>query len=357
MNSILIVNTFGIGDVLFTTPVISNLHRAYPQARIVYLANRRTAEFLKHNPKIHKVLVYERDEFHAVYRRNPLAFALKWRALVEEIKAERFDAVFNFFLNRTFVSICWLAGVPMRVGYDFRGRGQFLTHRYPLVRYEGRHVVEYYLDLLRRQDIPVHDTSLEMPLSAGDDEWAAQWLKSHSIAGHPLLVAMVPGGGASWGKHAQNKRWPAAQYAQLADKVVADLGAAVILIGDAKEEALCQEIARLAHHPFYSAVGQTSVTQMAALFKRCRLAIANDGGPLHVAVAVKTPTIGIFGPVDDAVYGPYPPAGHEVVKLGIACQPCYRNFYVNDCSHSKCLQELSVEDVYKKVERKVHAKL
>ena len=349
MNNILLINPFGIGDVLFTTPVVGNLRRMYPHARIVYIGNRRTAELLSRNPKIDQVLVYERDEFYAAYQRNVFLFVQKWADFIREIKGGRFDAVFDFSLNCTFGFIGWLCGIPKRIGYDYRGRGYFLTHKFFLEGYEGRHVIEYYLDLLRHEGIAVVDTRMELLLSVEDKEWARQWLGARGIDFNKPLFAMVPGGGASWGAQAKNKRWPADKYADLADKIIADSGAAVILMGDAGEEQLCQEIVRLAHFPLYSAAGQTTLMQMAALLDRCRLAIVNDGGPLHVAVALGVKTVSIFGPVDAAVYGPYPPGGHGVAVKGLACQPCYRRFRQAQCGHLSCLRDLSVEDVYKHV--------
>lgn len=346
---ILLINPFGIGDVLFTTPVIGNLRLHNPQARIGYLANRRTADFLRGNPKIDRVFVYERDEFVK-------DLAGQWKQLYHEVRQERFEAALDFSMNSNFGFFCQMAGIPVRLGYDFRGRGRFLTRKWPLSGYEGRHVVEYYLDLLRKIGLPAQVLPLEMPVRGEDTQWALQWLKNQGIGQERLKIAVVPGGGASWGSQAQNKRWPPEKYAHLVDKMIADLKAVVILMGDIKEEPLCQEVARLAHYPVHSAAGQTSLMQMAALMKFCGLVIANDGGPLHVAAAAGAATVGIFGPVDEAVYGAWPPQGQATAAAKIACRPCYRNFRMTDCRHISCLQVLSVEDVYQKVHRKAQSK-
>ena len=345
---ILIINPFGIGDVLFTTPVISNLRRAYPDAFIGYIGNRRTIDFLKCNSKINQVWAYERDEYYAVYKKNPILFLKKWMDFIRDIKDLHFDVVFDFSLNSTFGFVSMLSGISKRIGYDYRGRGRFLTEKLPLQGFEGRHVIAYYLDLLNHIGIDASDHSMEMPIAPSEEVWADQWLKDQGISGK-TLIAVVPGGGQSWGTQAQNKRWPAVKYADLVDKIIADSPDAVILMGDQSEKELSQEVTRLAHRPLYSAVGETSLTQMAALFKKCRLAIVNDGGPLHVAVAVGIPTVSIFGPVDPMVYGPFPSKGHQVVQKSLACQPCYRRFRMASCLHLSCLQELSVEQVYRKV--------
>lgn len=347
---ILVINPFGIGDVLFTTPVISNLRQAYPQASIAYLANRRTAEFLKLNPDITHVFVYERDEFVESYRQNPLKFAQKWFGLYKNIKQENFDLVLDYSLNSTFGFLSAACGIKKRVGFDYRKRGRFLTDKVPFFGFEGKHTIEYNLDLLRHIQIPVTVNQMTFSISAEYKQWAHDWLVQNKIDPSKPLIAVLPGGGASWGKDAGNRRWAASKFADLVDKIIENFDAAIILLGDSKEEELCRQVVNQAHFPLYFAAGKTTLPGMAALLARCRLAIVNEGGPLHVAVAVGTKTVSIFGPVDPQVYGPHPLNGHTVVQKGLPCQPCYRRFRMAQCGHISCLGELSVEEVYRKVQ-------
>ncbi len=342
LRKILIINPYGIGDVLFTTPVISHLREAFPGAQVSYLANRRTADFLKAQPDIHQVIVYERDECVQDRRR--------YLALYATVKQGAFDAAFDFSLNSFFGFLALAAGIKKRIGFDFRGRGRFLTDRLPLAGYEERHAVDYYMDLLRLVDLPVQQRPLKLEVPSAEAKWAGQWIKDHGIDAAKPLIALVPGGGASWGQSASLKRWPVIQFAHLADKIIENFDAAVILMGDSKEQELCRELGAQAHFPLYSAVGETSILKMAALLKHCRAAIVNDGGPLHVAVASGVRTVSLFGPVDPRVYGPYPSQGHTVVQKDLPCQPCYRRFRMARCGHVSCLRELSVEEVYRKVQ-------
>jgi len=339
---ILIINPYGVGDVLFTTPVISNLRLGLPQASIAYLANRRTADFFKSNPDIAQVFVYERDEFVGNYQ--------KYLELFNSIKQQKFDVVFDFSLNSSFGFLSFACGIKKRVGFDYRKRGRFLTDRVPLLGFEEKHVVEYYLDLLRLMEIPVVTKQMKLDAPSKDIQWAQEWLNRHKVDPAKPLIAVLPGGGASWGVAAGHKRWPASKYAHLMDKIVENFDAAIILLGDSKEEELCREVVSLAHFPLHFAVGETSLLELAALLMRCQGAILNDGGPLHVAVAAGVKTVSIFGPVDPHVYGPYPASGHTVVQKALPCQPCYRRFRMARCGHINCLNELSVEEVYRKVQ-------
>jgi lipopolysaccharide heptosyltransferase II len=336
--------------VLFTTPVISNLRRAYPQAHIAYLANRRTADFLKLNPDINQVFVYERDVFVDAYRQNRLKFAQKWLSFLNEIRREHFEVVFDFSLNTTFGFLSFASGIKRRIGFNYRSRGRFLTDKIELIGFENKHMVDHFLDLLKFIDVPVVDQHLTLAVPDQDIQWAKEWLVKHEVDVRKPLVAVFPGGGASWGNEARFRLWGAANYAQLVDKIIENFDAAVILLGDSKDEALCREVSRLAHFPLYDAVGQTSLLGLAALFKQCRAAIINDAGSVHVAVAVGVKALSIYGPVDPNVYGPYPPAEHMTVQKGLPCQPCYRRFRMPQCSHVSCLRDLSVEEVYRKVQ-------
>ena len=339
---ILIINPFGIGDVLFTTPLVSQLRQVYPDAFIAYMANRRALPVIETNPKIDRIYIYERDEF-----KDDLVAS--WSKLFQTIRQERFEVVFDFSLNASFGFFAMIAGIKQRIGYDYRGRGRFLTDKMPLKGYEGRHVVEYYSDLLRFLNIPLKSNLMEVFVPQADQQWAKQWIKEQKIQEGQLIIAVIPGGGASWGKDAAQKRWPVAQYASLVDKIVAKSKAAIILMGDQKEQALSQELARQSSYPVYDAVGKTSLMQMAALLQLCSFAIVNDGGPLHLAAASGVKTVSMFGPVDPVVYGPYPLSAHLVIQKGLACQPCYRQFRKAGCTHLSCLRDLSVEDVFSRL--------
>ena len=99
MNRIFIINPFGIGDVLFTTPVISNLRKAYPESFIGYISNRRTLPILENNPKVNRVYVYERDEYHKLYQSNPIAYWRQGLNFFKEIRQQRFDMVIDFSMR------------------------------------------------------------------------------------------------------------------------------------------------------------------------------------------------------------------------------------------------------------------
>ena len=149
MRKILIFNTFGIGDVLFSTALIASIKSAFPDDAITYIANRRSAEVLKHNPHIDQILEYERDDFLEVYKRNLIDFMKKWINFFMDIRSRQFDVMFDFSLNRNLGFFFWLCGIPKRIGFNYRQRGTFLTDKILFQEYTGKHIIEYDLDLLK----------------------------------------------------------------------------------------------------------------------------------------------------------------------------------------------------------------
>ena len=349
IKKILVVNIFGIGDVLFTTPLLRNIKKNIPDAVIGYIANRRAEAVLKNNPYINNLYIYERDEFQAISRQSKRLFLKRGWEFLNLIRKEKYDLLIDLSLNRGVGLWAWVAGIPQRVGFNYKKRGLFLTKKIKFAGYEDRHVVEYYLGLLEELGWKVDPAPMDLPITQEDELWADFFLRQQGSPADDPKIAIVPGGGASWGKDAVYKRWPAEKYAQLADKIFANLKTPIILLGDEKERGLCEQIADLMKHKVIMACGQTTIGQCSALFKQCALAVVNDGGPLHIAVASGIPTIAIFGPVNENVYGPYPRANHFVVTHDIACRPCYHQFRRASCDHLSCLNNIEVNDVFQKV--------
>lgn len=357
MRKILVINFFGIGDVLFTVPLLRNIREQVPDAFIGYVCNRRVLPILEHNPLINKIYIYERDEYFELQKKSPWQAWQKALREISEIRAQHFDTVIDLSLNSSFSFLSWFLGIPQRVGFNHKNRSPFLTRKININGYAGQHLVEHNLGLLPQIGLEARFRKMEIFLQPQDVQWARETLRQHQLAANDCLVAVVPGGGASWGRDARFKRWPAEQYGRLIDIIVEKFSAKIILLGDFKEQELAQGVMKSAHTPIIDLTGKTTLGQYAAMLSLCRLAVVNDGGPLHLAVAAGARTVSIFGPVDEKVYGPYPMAGHAVVTKGIACRPCYRHFRRAQCDHASCLQQLTVEEVFGKVAEMLNEKL
>lgn len=351
---ILVANPFGIGDVLFSIPLVRALRQSDPGGFLGYLCNRRTRELVAGWPDLDWTTTFEKDEFRAAWKRSRKEGFLLLRDLVREVRRERFDLFFDLSLGWHYGLAALWAGIPRRIGFDFRRRGRFLTDRLPVSGFDRQPVPEYYLELLRLAGMPAParvDGSLRLTTEA--QEAGRNYCAALSMEEGAEWVGVVPGGGTSWGPNARYKQWPADRFAQVADSVASRHGARILLLGDRAEEAICRQVAeRMSSRPRIVAEAP-SLPALVGLLSRCHLVIGNDGGTMHLARAVGTPTLSIFGPVDGSVYGPYPPGpNHRVVSKGLACRPCYSSFRFPPCPwDNACLKGLAVDAVLEEADR------
>jgi len=344
---ILIANPFGIGDVLFSLPLVRALREAEKNSSIGYLCNRRTEELVAAWPELDWCLTFEKDEFRAALRDSKMKGIRFLNRTLRAIRKERFDLLIDLSLgwHTGFAGI--LCGIPRRVGFNFHGRGKFLTRAVPLNGFSGRPVTEHYLDLLEPLEIArPAAVSTEIKLPERIEEETRHYLENQGLNPSVRMAGIVPGGGASWGPNAVYKQWPAERFALAADHL-ARRGDQILLIGDARELPLCRAVADRMSHPPRLIVQTPSLLLLAGLLRRCEIVIGNDGGTLHLAAAVGTPTVSIFGPVDPTVYGPQSGGpSHRVVSKTLACRPCYRSFRFPPCPwENACLKDLEVAPV------------
>lgn len=344
---ILFINPFGIGDVLFTTPLLDNIKDTLPEAKIGYLCNRRAFEALENNPSIDKIFIYERDEFVNEQKKSFWKWLSKTMAFINDIKQEKYEIAFDFSLNSQYGLISWLSGIKERVGYDYKGRGKFLNQKIPLDGYKDKHVVDYYAKLIDLKGFNFIKNNLKIYPQADDINKADEALKESGAKPGQKIIVVIPGGGASWGKDALYKQWPINYFLLLCDKIIAKYKAKIIIMGNSAESNLCRQIKDHLKSNVLDLSGSVSLRQMAAICAKSDLVICNDGGPLHIAVASKAKTVSIFGPVDEKVYGPYPYGNHLVITEKVTCRPCYQNFRFPGCNYEiQCLKKLTPDKVF-----------
>ncbi|MEW6407157.1 MAG: glycosyltransferase family 9 protein [Patescibacteria group bacterium] len=347
---ILIINPFGIGDILFTTPIIRAIKENDPTSFVGYLCNKRTKPILVKNVFVDKVFEYEKDDYRNLWKTSKIECLKKFFSFLNTIKKDGFDFVIDLSLGKNYSFFCWLIGIKKRVGFNYKNRGIFLTEKIDLKCYENKHVVKYYLDLLNFLKIRPSTSNLDLFLDKTDDNFADFTLNELGIKNTELLVGVAPWGGASWGKDAKYKQLSIDTYIELINSLVEKYSAKIILFSSPEEKENCQNLINLVKYPIINFCGKTNITQFAALAKKCKLLVTNDGGPLHIAVALDVKTISIFGPVDENVYGPYPKSeNHIIIKKDLDCRPCYKNFKMPRCQDQKCLNLIKSSDILDKI--------
>jgi heptosyltransferase-2 len=346
MKRILVANIFGIGDVLFTTPLIASLKKEIEGAEIGYLCNARTRPVVECNPDVDNIFVYEKDDFVKLWGISKIECLKALFKLFSSIRKSKYDAVFDFTLSREFGLCFALAGIRRRIGLNYKNRGIFLTDKAEFSGFKGRHVTEHYLDLLKKVDIIASVKDMQLVPDEELRAWARAYLSSCGVGEEPVAM-VIPGGGASWGVNAARKRWDPEGFLRVADSLAAQ-GVKIGILGDESETVLCRTIAgRMSAKPLV-VENSLDLKKYIALLSACDLVLCNDGGPLHIAVAVGTKTVSIFGPVDDKVYGPYPTSDKNKVITApeVSCRPCYDRFKLPECKNNmQCLSGIDAEKV------------
>ncbi len=349
---VLIVHPFGIGDALFMTPVIRALNEQGAKKVDLFLGSR-TQELFRHNPFVSEIFVMDHNQL-----KNKTFFErmAETGRLLKSLRKNHYDTLIDLSSLREYAFwAAFFVGIPRRVGFDYKNRGIFLTHRLPLERsFEKKHVIEYYIDLLRLLSVPTRQKTLQLFISEESIVEANRILKEAEVS--EPFIAVAPGGGESWGRDARLKRWPVQFFSELIQKIESgSQGMKVVILGGKNEWELGESLRKLSPALFHNLAGKLSLLGSAAVLKRARLLIANDGGLVHMASAVGTPVAALFGPVDPAVYGPYPEDAKKVaiVNDGPECRPCYQNMrYQADCEHVNCLNTLFPDKVFKELDHR-----
>lgn len=329
---ILIVNVNWVGDVIFSTPFIRAVREANPDAYIACLLHPRCAEVLEGNPRLNEVIFY-----HEETRHKTLAGKLR---LVAELRRRRFNMAFILHRSFTKALLVFLSGIRERIGYATKNRAFLLTKAVEEPA-EELHKVEYFLNIARAAGIPARDASYEFFIQDSDRHFTKDLLAKSSVGDKTLIVVICPGG--NWNP----KRWPKESFALLSDALIERFGVKVVISGAIKDVGLADEIKRLMKNEPIVTCGRTSLKGLAALLERADLVVANDTGPMHIAVAMKARVIALFGPTSPKITGPYGRGNYKVISRNDSCDiPCY-DFSCND---NRCMAAISVEDVLREAE-------
>ena len=329
---ILIRATNWVGDVVMSMPAVEQIRRRFPQAHLAVLARPWVAGLYR-QPLIDEVIPYT-----AGTRRRDLLG--RWR-LAASLRARRFDMA--ILLQNAFDAafITWLAGIPVRVGYDLKRRGLLLTDRIavPASGEIPRHQSYSYLELLRRAGML--DALPEHPC-----------IRLHGLSGLRAAGARrLPGvwlGIAPGSANGHAKRWLPDRFAAAAIAAATETGASVAVFGSPDDREPCQRVAELVRGRGVDAVnfaGDTDVGEFLELAAACTAFIANDSGAMHVADALGVPTVAVFGPTDPEVTGPTGPLS-AVVREPVDCGPCL----LHECPlDHRCMEAVEVGRVAREV--------
>ena len=332
MNNILVITPNWLGDAIFSTPVFKALKKAYPQARLVCLCAPRVKEVLDYCPYVDKVITYDEQKKH----RWPWK---KWK-MIQKIRAEKCDAAFFLHRSMTRALMVFLAGVPLRIGY---GKATWLlTHPVSLPQAD-MHRSDSYLNVLAKFGLNVDEKACELRLKVDDVQTLEEKLQRQGIG--PRDDFMVFNTGGNW----DLKRWPIAYFVELAKRVHKEIKMDIVLSGGGVDVAQCRGIKQESGVPLVVLAGETTLGESLVLYKKAKVVVSADSGPLHLAHSVGAAVVGIFGATRVEVTGPRGSGRKEILFKDVGCNqaPCYHLA----CGNNVCMQAVGVDDVLEAIKK------
>ena len=330
---ILVIKLDHLGDVLLATPVFSNLRRAYPNAELHALTGAWSRVVLEKHPDVNNVEEYNSPAFCRTGQPTSLRETFK---LYRQLRRQKYDLIVELRSDWRTVWFAFLRLTPKRLS---RAALQ-VANKLGFAQFSGTHETTRNLDVLRQAGIPTSVETAIFSVTTEDKKWASDFLATYQIDGQHPLIAIHPGSPIAL------KRWLPERYAELADWLIAQKRAQILFVGVKDEIPITTEIQARMRGESINIAGKTTLTQLASILHTCNVFIGNDSGPMHLAAAVGTQTIGLYGPGDPTRFGP----------AGTKCQTIQRK---SDCpclgtvcryGKSGCMSEIQVTDVIQVLE-------
>lgn len=305
---ILFITLSNIGDIILTTPAMKALSENFPEARIDIMVSPNGVELFRKHPAVFKVITYDKH--------IPMSDK---RRLIRKLRQVKYDLIVDM-RNSLF---------PFLVGARYR------TNPIQVPPKTVRHKKHQHLWRLSSIGLDISDAPFYVHISQEDNGYIESIMTDFDK--NRPVIAVSPGA------KSEIKRWPKEDYAELTDMLIKQLKAQIIMVGDNVDNLLFRQVIAPFKNDIMDLSGRTTLCQLASLLKHCDLLITNDSAPLHIAGAVGTKVLAIFGPTDSEVYGP---TGSEdrVMREKLHCSPCGKA----QCEFEhECMKYIKVDEVFR----------
>ena len=350
----LAVKLADLGDLLTITPALQALRAAHPSARIDLLVPPQSAGLLRGAPYLDGILTFDKFPFDTLQGLFNLPHVARTLRFLAGLRRAGYDTVvlFHHLTLRwgtvKFATLAFATGARVRAGLD-NGRGWFLTLKAPDMGFGAMHEAEYWLNVAALLGADLHGGwRPHIPVAPHHRQTAAILLAGLTARRPGPLVAIHPGSG--W--YSRARIWPVERFAEVARTLMHTEDATIVIVGGPGDVAGAAQLERLADggDRVLNLAGRTGIHETAAVLERCDLFVGNDSGPMHVAAAVGTPVVAVFGPSNRQAWGPYvspradrkPP--YALVARDLPCMPClYRGHSLGlreGCGTRPCLAGL-----------------
>jgi heptosyltransferase-2 len=337
VNRILVRGVNWVGDTILTYPTVQKLKLLFPHSHLAILIPSHLIDLWKTFPYVDEIIPFQ--------KRGGIGSIWEDINLSQSLMERKFDLA--LILPRSFRSAfhIYLARIPVRIGYKAEGRSFFLTHRIPRTKGVLRsHRVHYFQKLTEPLGKVESSPFPRIFLREEDQRWAEQKLRDLGIQDGSPLIGMNPG--ATYGLA---KCWYPERFGELGKRLFEKWKATILLFGKEEERPIAKEILQHLKEGGIDLIGKTNLLQLAALLERCQLIVTNDTGTMHVATAVGTPVVALFGSTDPSTTGPWGD-GHIVIRKDVPCSPCLKRICPTD---HRCMELITVDEVEEVIDNKL----
>lgn len=321
------------------TPILSDLRKAYPDAHITAMCRSPICELLKEAPEI--------DELFCFSKSSSFGRRSEKRSVIEKLRKGKYDL--GILLTHSFSSAWWFwqGKVSRRLGYECNGRKLLLTDSLPLPsNIQDQHLVVTYKMLLEPLGLPISETPPRLYLSPKEIKEAKALLSQHGVPEGAIVVGINPG--ATYGSA---KCWLPERFREVAERLLCKItnpDVYLVFFGDQATASLVREICQKLPSKVVNLAGMTSLRQLASLISICDVLLTNDSGPMHIADALQTPIVALFGSTSEVVTGPY--RSGTVIHKHVDCSPCYQRTCPIDF---RCMKRIEAEEVYQAILKEI----
>jgi len=341
-NRVLLIRPDHLGDLLLTVPAIRQLKQNCPDLTLHALVGAWGAPAIDRLPELSQIETLEFPGFTRQAKAGGLApYRLAWQT-AQHLRQTGYDAALILRPDHWWgAMLAHIAGIPRVIGFDVPDVRPFLTERVPFTR---QHSVEMSLALasvITGQPLKSAEAHMHYPVTDDDRAQIDALLTELGAVKNQPIVCIHPGSGT------QTKQWETSRWARVGDTLAERLGAFVVFTGSPSEVELCLAAAKGMTSAHDIAAGRTSVGGLAALLARARVVLGADSGPLHLAAAVGTPTVALFGPADVVEFGTWgDKTRHAVLTSDIGCLGCRILDWPNDAPENHpCVRDITLERV------------
>ncbi|MBS0607278.1 MAG: lipopolysaccharide heptosyltransferase II [Verrucomicrobia bacterium] len=328
-----------IGDLVMATPILTDLRKAYPKARITAMCRSPICELLRQDPEI--------DELFCFSKATGFGRRSEKKNIIEKLRKGQYDL--GILLTHSFSSAWWFwqGKVANRLGYECNGRKLLLNSSMPLPdNIQNQHLVVTYKMLLEPLGVPVSDTVPRLHLTPKEIADASTLLKQRGVPEGVTIVGINPG--ATYGSA---KCWLPERFREVAERLLQDQDLYLVFFGDQATASLVGEICEGLSSRVINLAGSTTLRELASIISLCDVLLTNDSGPMHVADAVGTPIVALFGSTSDIVTGPY--RSGTVIHKHVECSPCYQRTCPIDF---RCMKRIEADEVFLAIQKMLSGK-